>query len=173
MYLLQGQRAFSTKTTAANQSVTDQYKFISGYEDIPELQSAPETVKRIFSLSNANQYEHRRIARHKIKENYDHRAERAIAEMTQRINVLTKHCQEKKKDNGNKVFLQWVIDQRKKKLKHMKLARFDRYLALIRELDIPPLQSPHTKWNKYKFRKFKIGVKVKRKKSVHDRRVIQ
>ena len=70
-------------------------------------------------------------------------------------------------DKSNKVFLNWLTSQRKKKLGHLKNARFDRYLTLSKELDIPLLESPHTKWNKYKFRKFKIGVEVKEKKRFH------
>lgn len=64
----------------------------------------------------------------------------------------------------NKVFLNWLISQRNKKLGHLKNARFERYLALSKDLGIPLLESPHAKWNKYKFRKFKIGVEVKEKK---------
>ena len=68
-------------------------------------------------------------------------------------------------DKRNKVFLNWLISQRKKKLGHLKNGRFERYLVLSNELDIPLLESPHTKWNKYKFRKFKIGVEIKEKKA--------
>ena len=67
-------------------------------------------------------------------------------------------------DKHNKVFLNWLISQRKKKLGHLKNGRFERYLVLSKELDLPLLESPHTKWNKYKFRKFKIGVEIKEKK---------
>ena len=67
-------------------------------------------------------------------------------------------------DMHNKVFLNWLISQRKKKLGHLKNARFERYLTLSKDLGIPLLESPHAKWNKYKFRKFKIGVEVKEKK---------
>ena len=70
------------------------------------------------------------------------------------------------------MLLQWITDQRNKKLRHMKNAKFDRYLALIKELNIPPLESPHSKWNKYKFRKFKLGVEVKEKRSFLDRKII-
>lgn len=67
-------------------------------------------------------------------------------------------------DMHNKVFLNWLISQRKKKLGHLKNAHFERYLTLSKDLGIPLLESPHAKWNKYKFRKFKIGVEVKEKK---------
>ena len=71
------------------------------------------------------------------------------------------------------MFLQWVVDQRNKKLKSLKASQFGRYLELIKELEIPPLESPHSKWNKYKFRKFKIGVKVEKKQSFLERKMIK
>ena len=70
-------------------------------------------------------------------------------------------------DKANKVFLNWLISQRKRKLGHLKNNHFERYLALSKDLDIPLLESSHSKWNKYKFRKFKIGVEVKEKKRFH------
>lgn len=70
------------------------------------------------------------------------------------------------------MFLQWLTDQRKKKLKYLEKTNFEKYLEIMKELDIAPLESQHTKWNKYKFRKFKLGVEVKEKRSFLDRRII-
>lgn len=142
-------------------------KYIRGYENIPELESAPEEVKRVFSLKNANQVEYRKIAIEKVREQYTDRAEKQIAELSVKIEAVKKNNdtgRNSKKDMHNKVFLNWLISQRKKKLGHLKNARFERYLTLSKELGIPLLESPHSKWNKYKFRKFKIGVEVKEKK---------
>lgn len=142
-------------------------KYIRGYENIPELESASEEVKRVFSLKNANQVEYRKIAIEKVREQYTDRAEKQIAELSVKIEAVKKNNdtgRNSKKDMHNKVFLNWLISQRKKKLGHLKNARFERYLTLSKELGIPLLESPHSKWNKYKFRKFKIGVEVKEKK---------
>ncbi|CAH3152719.1 unnamed protein product [Porites lobata] len=142
-------------------------KYIRGYENIPELESAPEEVKRVFSLQNANQFEHRKVAIEKAREQYTDDAERKIAELSLKIEAVKKHNntgRNSKKDKHNKVFLNWLISQRKKKLGHLKNGRFERYLVLSKELDLRLLESPHTKWNKYKFRKFKIGVEIKEKK---------
>lgn len=68
-------------------------------------------------------------------------------------------------DKHNKVYLQWLKDQRTKKLKSLKMSNFERYVELIKELDIEPLASTHSKYAKYKFRQFKIGVEIKEKKS--------
>lgn len=160
------QRKLSSTRTDPDSWGSDR-KYIRGYENIPELESAPEEVKRVFSLQNANQVEHRKIAIEKVREKFTDRAERQIAELSVKIEAVKKNnCTgtNEKKDMHNKVFLNWLISQRKKKLGHLKNARFERYLTLSKDLGIPLLESPHAKWNKYKFRKFKIGVEVKEKK---------
>jgi small subunit ribosomal protein S15 len=68
------------------------------------------------------------------------------------------------------VFLQWLKDQRTKKLKSIKTSNFERYVELIKQLNIEPLESTHTKYAKYKFRRFKIGVEIKEKKSLAVRK---
>ena len=64
------------------------------------------------------------------------------------------------------------MDQRRKQLKKLRDQKFEMYLDILKELDIPPLDSPHTRWNKYKFRQFKIGVEVKPKRTFKDEKVI-
>lgn len=160
------QRKLSSTRTDPDSWGSDR-KYIRGYENIPELESAPEEVKRVFSLQNANQVEHRKIAIEKVREKFTDRAERQIAELSVKIEAVKKNnCTgtNEKKDMHNKVFLNWLISQRKKKLGHLKNARFEQYLTLSKDLGIPLLESPHAKWNKYKFRKFKIGVEVKEMK---------
>ncbi|XP_031554335.1 28S ribosomal protein S15, mitochondrial-like [Actinia tenebrosa] len=149
----------------------EEKRFICGYEDIKELHDAPENVKKIFRLENANQRDKNKVIRREIKDKYDGYSERTVAELTLKINTLQSHCKRLPKDKHNKVFLQWLTDQRKKKLKYLEKTNFEKYLEVIKELDIPPLESQHTKWNKYKFRKFKLGVEVKEKRSFLDRRI--
>ncbi|XP_067051698.1 uncharacterized protein [Acropora muricata] len=186
------QRKLSSTRTDPDSWGSDR-KYIRGYENIPELESAPEEVKRVFSLQNANQVEHRKIAIEKVREKFTDRAERQnyqyivsqIVYRTGNPDQPVYQCNGllhgiegiisgisgpslllcfKSRDMHNKVFLNWLISQRKKKLGHLKNARFERYLTLSKDLGIPLLESPHAKWNKYKFRKFKIGVEVKEKK---------
>ncbi|EDO44699.1 predicted protein [Nematostella vectensis] len=131
-------------------------KWICGYENIKELEAAPENVKRIFSLENANRFEKRKVEEQEVKNNYEGYSQRSVAELTLKINTLERHMKERPK----------------KKLKHLKNKDFPGYLQLLQELNIPELESPHSKWNKYKFRKFKIGVEVKDKRSFLDRKII-
>ena len=53
----------------------------------------------------------------------------------------------------SKVFLNWLICKRRRKLQHLKDARFERYLELLKELDLEPLDHPHSAKNKYKMRR--------------------
>lgn len=53
----------------------------------------------------------------------------------------------------SKVFLHWLICKRRKKLQHLKDTRFERYLELLKELDLEPLDHPHSAKNKYKMRR--------------------
>lgn len=149
-------------------------KYVSGFEDIEELHNAPEEVKRVFSLQNASQWEHRKIGLGKMEQKYADKYEQKIAKLTIQIEAVKANNNDGRrgrKDIGNKVFLSWLIAQRRKKLLNLKNLRFERYLELIKELDIAPLESPHTKWNKYKFRQFKMGVEIKEKKRPYLRRV--
>lgn len=73
-------------------------------------------------------------------------------------------------DKHNKVFLQWLKDQRTKKLKSLKMSNFERYIQLVKDLNIEPISSTHSKYAKYKFRRFKIGVEIKEKKSLAVRK---
>ncbi|XP_048577439.1 28S ribosomal protein S15, mitochondrial isoform X1 [Nematostella vectensis] len=168
-------RAFSAVKPQDDLTTTDSSmgrKWICGYENIKELEAAPENVKRIFSLENANRVEKRKVEEQEVKNNYEGYSQRSVAELTLKINTLERHMKERPKDKHNKVFLHWLTDQRKKKLKHLKNKDFPGYLQLLQELNIPELESPHSKWNKYKFRKFKIGVEVKEKRSFLDRKII-
>lgn len=57
-----------------------------------------------------------------------------------------------------------------KNLKGIKTLDFERYIELVKQFNIKPVESTHTKYSKYKFRQFKIGVEIKDKKSVGVRK---
>ena len=71
-------------------------------------------------------------------------------------------------DKSNKVFFIWLIDQRKKLLKKLRKEDLQRYTDIIEELGIPPLADPNDPKIKYKFRKFKINVPLKKKRELHE-----
>lgn len=165
---------FSAEVDISADSWSSGRKYVSGFEDIEELHIAPEEVKRVFSLQNASQWEHRKIGLGKMEQKYADKYEQKIAKLTiqiEAVNANNSDGRRGKKDIKNKVFLSWLIAQRRKKLLNLKNLRFERYLELIKELEIAPLESPHTKWNKYKFRQFKMGVEIKEKKQPYLRRV--
>ncbi|KAL9969086.1 hypothetical protein ACROYT_G021252 [Oculina patagonica] len=131
-------------------------KYISGFEDIEELQNAPEEVKRVFSLQNASQVEHRKVALEKVRVQYNDEEERYIAELCVKIEAVKKNNEDGRrgaKDKRNKVFLHWLICQRRKKLQRLKDTRFERYLELLKELDLEPLEHPQSVKNKYKMKR--------------------
>lgn len=166
----------SSQTDGVDPFSTSDSKFVHGFSDVPELQNAPEEVQKMFSLDNANQKEKRKVISGKITAKYRNEyLLNKVAELTLKIKSVEKHMSlvnNCRKDKHNKVFLLWLIDQRKKQLKKLRDQKFELYLDIIKELDIPPLDSPFTKWNKYKFRKFKIGVDIKDKKTFKDEKVV-
>ena len=67
---------------------------------------------------------------------------------------LTLFCRFPQSQNKHsKVFLHWLICKRRKKLQHLKDTRFERYLELLKELDLEPLDHPQSAKNKYKMRR--------------------
>ncbi|KAJ7385886.1 hypothetical protein OS493_013922 [Desmophyllum pertusum] len=157
-------------------SWTSGRKYISGFEDIEELHNAPEEVKRVFCVQNASQLDHRNVAVEKLREQYTDEEELYIAKLSVKIEAVRKNNNDGKRgalDKHNKVFLNWLICQQRKKLRRLKDTRFERYLELLKELDLTPLESPHSKWNKYKFKEFKIGIEIKEKKPGTKRMVIK
>ena len=73
-------------------------------------------------------------------------------------------------DKHNKVYFRWLKDQHMKNLKSIKTLDFERYVELVKQFNIKPLESTHTKYSKYKFRQFKIGVQIKDKKRLGVRK---
>ncbi len=53
-------------------------------------------------------------------------------------------------------------------MKKLKAADMQKYMDIVEELDIPPLRDPHDPEIKYKFRKFKINVPIKKKRELHE-----
>ncbi|XP_028414144.1 uncharacterized protein LOC114537206 [Dendronephthya gigantea] len=162
---------FRTRTQSSYAGLANNKKFLSGFEELPELEGADENVRRIFSLDNASQQQKRKVLNKELMKVCKTPKEREIAEQTISIANLEEHLQRtRNKDKHNKVFLQWLKDQRMKKLKSIKTSDFERYIVLVKQLDIEPLESTHTKYAKYKFRKFKIGVEIKEKRSLAVRK---
>ena len=143
-------------------------KYIDGFNNIPELETTNEQVQRLFSLDIASNYEIRKTVRTINAEAYDTTLEKNIANNTCHIRMLVERLKKNKKDKMGKVFLIWAIDQRKKRLRKLQKLDINKYMNLIKEFNIPPLQSPHEAHNKYKFRKFKINVPLKQKREIED-----
>ncbi|XP_065058000.1 small ribosomal subunit protein uS15m-like [Rhopilema esculentum] len=143
-------------------------KYLSGFDKIQELQNANQMVQRIFSLEMANERDKRRVKKDEIFDTFSENIERQIAEYTMRIKLLLEHCQANKQDKENKVFFIWLIDQRKKLLKRLRRDDFEKYLQTVEQLNIPPLADPNDPKNKYKFRKYKINVPLKKKRELHE-----
>lgn len=63
-------------------------------------------------------------------------AESQIALFTYRIQRLTEHLKEYKKDTSTRIGLQRLVGQRRKMLDHLKRTDIERYRAIIQELGI-------------------------------------
>ncbi|NNM95091.1 MAG: 30S ribosomal protein S15 [Bacteroidia bacterium] len=59
-----------------------------------------------------------------------------IALFTKRINYLTKHLQENKKDMGTQRALVNMVGKRKSLLEYLKNTEIEKYRALLKKLDI-------------------------------------
>ena len=53
-------------------------------------------------------------------------------------------------------------------LKKLRKEDFLRYSDIVEELNIPPLMNANDNVNKYKFRKYKINVPLKKKRELHE-----
>ena len=143
-------------------------KYIDGFNDIPELDNANETVQKLLSLDMASESEIRKVFRTMNVEKYETDLEKNIANNTCHIRMLVERLKNNKKDKKGKVFLIWAIDQRKKRLRKLQKLDLSKYMNIIKDFEIPPLQSPHDPKNKYKFRKFKINVPLKKERAIED-----
>lgn len=161
----QQQQQFGLKSLCTPENLP---KYIKGFNDIPELETANEMVQKIFSLEMASHKEFRRISAEIYTDQFETKLEKNIANATQHIRILTEQLMKFKKDRQAKEFLIWLIDQRKKNLKKLKAEDIEKYNFLIKTFEIPPLQSAHEPQNKYKFRKYKINVPLKKKRSVDE-----
>ena len=59
-----------------------------------------------------------------------------IALLTERINQLTEHCKQFKKDKSSQRSLLILVGQRRRMLKYIQRSNLDRYRTLIKELGI-------------------------------------
>lgn len=143
-------------------------KYLDGFNDILELENADKLVQSLFSLEMASNQELRKVIRTMNEMKYETKLEKNIANNTNHIRMLTEYLKTNKKDKKRKVFLIWAIDQRKKRLRRLQQLDINKYNDIIKEHNIPPLQSPHDPANKYKFRKFKINVPLTKKREIED-----
>jgi len=143
-------------------------KYLDGFNEAEELKQANNEVKKIFSIDMANHKELRNVIKTINNEKYETALERNIANNTCQIRMLTNQLKLNHKDKKNKVFFIWLIDQRKKKLRRLEKLDINKYIAIIKEFEIPPLQSPHEPHNKYRFRQYKINVPIKKKREIED-----
>ena len=144
-------------------------KFRDGFNDIPELENANEMVQKIFALDQASNTELRKVIRTMNAEKYETDLEKNIANNTAHIRMMIEHFKrDRQKNKQSKVFIIWCIDQRKKRLKRLKELDLEKYERIIEELEIPPLQSGLDPHNRYKFRKYKINVPLKKRREIDD-----
>lgn len=114
-----------------------------GYEKSEELKTADETVKKLFSLEFAN---HREVLKAQINEMLDKvrrhpldvsSIETRIAHMTVRIRNLQVHMKSQSgKDKSAKVVLKELIDERKKRLKLLRKADYQRFEWLLGVINV-------------------------------------
>ena len=143
-------------------------KYLKGFNDIPELENTNEMVQNIFSLEMSSKHDVRRAAASVYGDKYETKLEKNVANTTNQIRLLVEQLKKNKKDKQNKVFLIWLIDQRKKQLRKLQKVDINKYTDIIHEFEIPPLQSPFEPHNRYKFRKYKINVPLKKKREIED-----
>ena len=143
-------------------------KYLDGFNNIEELESANPDVQKIFSIDMAGHKELRLAIRTINEEHYKTALEKNIANRTCHIRMLTEQLKINRRDKKNKVFFIWLIDQRKKQLRRLQALDINKYTNIIKEFEIPPLESPHEPHNKYKFRQYKINVPIKRKRAIED-----
>ncbi|XP_065675500.1 small ribosomal subunit protein uS15m-like [Hydra vulgaris] len=143
-------------------------KYRDGFNEIPELDSASEVVQKLFSLEYASESAIRNCVRSYNNKKYATKLEQSIVNNTYHIRMMTEKLKANPRDRAGKVFFIWAIDQRKKRLKKLMAADIESYKNIIKEHNIPPLESPHAPHNKYKFRKFKINVPLKKTRKIED-----
>ncbi len=76
------------------------------------------------------------IARHRIHENDTGSPEVQIALLTERINYLTEHLKEHKKDHHSRRGLLKMVGQRRGLLNYLKKNDAERYRAILEKLDL-------------------------------------
>ena len=76
------------------------------------------------------------IEKHKLHENDTGSPEVQIAILTERINYLTEHLKEHKKDHHSRRGLLKMVGQRRGLLNYLKEKDIERYRSLIKELNL-------------------------------------
>ncbi|OWF42997.1 uncharacterized protein LOC110460356 [Mizuhopecten yessoensis] len=112
------------------------------FNSVEELKQAPEVVQRLCSIEFADRLQkkfHRIFAMkemiHKVC-GVEHRREMIVANMTLQIRATVHHLQNFPKDMQAKRFVVEKIAKRKRELRRMRSEDYERFLWLMKELEI-------------------------------------
>ena len=145
-------------------------KYLLGFNGIPELENANENVQKIFSLEMGSNRDFRRAVSSVNRTLYATDIERQVADKTHQIRILTEQLSDKagRNDKQSKQYFIALIHRRKRLLRKLQQEDAAAYHALIEKMDIPPLQEHWDNHQRYKSRRFKINVPMKKKRDVRD-----
>ncbi|XP_011409735.1 PREDICTED: 28S ribosomal protein S15, mitochondrial-like [Amphimedon queenslandica] len=136
-------RAASSKAAGTGISITSKYKF--GYNDIPEMENSPEAVKKRFSIEFASKKQRNKLLKNEMIQKYQQNPGDTgstavqIAIMTAKIQNLTEHMRNNRKDKSSLRKLLHGIERRKKLFKYLRRTDFTRYHVLLKEFGLKPL----------------------------------
>lgn len=158
----------TTTTRVKTMAVPDNIpKYISGFNDIPELENASEMVQAIFLLENGNSEEKLKGIKEAFDEQYDTELEREIAFLTNQIRSL-EHRVLIHPENRSDKFLRrrMVIHLRRRTdaLRELKEVDLDKYNGLLEEYQIVPIGSLYDPEHVYKSERYKRYVTLRKGK---------
>ncbi|XP_054753090.2 small ribosomal subunit protein uS15m-like [Lytechinus pictus] len=113
-----------------------------GFEKVKELETANDTVKKIFSLEFGTGTDlhkmRRKLTQDSVRDKPDEKDDLAvkIATITEHIRALAPHVENNKKDSVNKVRMLNAIDRRRKMLKYLRKRNYARFERLLLELNL-------------------------------------
>merc|ERR1719427_875599 len=143
-------------------------KFIAGFNDIPELENASEVVQKIFSLEMGSHHNFRATVSETNKKIYGSKLEQRIADRTHLIRDMTEQLRVGKKDTVKKQYFISLIQKRKKLLRKLQERDSAAYHAIIKKMEIPPLQSYWESHHRHTSRKSKRNVPIFKKRHIDD-----
>ncbi|KAM5180692.1 small ribosomal subunit protein uS15m [Mantella aurantiaca] len=147
------------------------------YEGVQKVEEVNDVVRRLLSLDMASQTNKVKIKTQqlvdKVKGSPGDKTSKEvpIAIMTARIQNLKEHMQMHPKDKANKRRMLMEIDQRKKKLKELRLTHYEKFEHVCKQLDIeytfPPLyyRRATKRWKAKKAFCMKVYAEVQKQKA--------